>query len=114
MGDHVFFKVSPMKGVLRFGKRGKFSPRYIGPFENLERISSVAYRLALPPDLSMIHPIFHVSMLQKYMHDPSHILTPQTLQLDQTLYYEKEPIAIVDQQIKKLRSKEVDLVKVIW
>ena len=83
-------------------------------FEILEQVGVVAYQLALPPDLSMIHPIFHVSMLQKYMHHPSHILTPQIIQLDETLYYEKEPIAIVDQHIKKLCSKEVDLVKVIW
>ena len=103
-----------MKGVMRFGKKGKLSPPYINPFELLERIGAVAYRLALPPDLSLIHPVFHVSMLRKYMHDPSHVLEPQTVQLDENLCYEEEPIAIVDRQVKKLRSKEVTSVKVIW
>ena len=72
----MFLKVSPMKGILRFRKHGKLSPCYIEPFEILERIGVVAYRLALPPDLSMIHPVFDVSMLQKYILDPSHILAP--------------------------------------
>ena len=68
MGDHVFLKVMPKRGVVkfRFGKRGKLSPRYIGPFEMLERVGRVAYRLALPPSLSSVHEVFHVSMLQKY------------------------------------------------
>jgi len=114
VGDHVFLRVSPMKGVMRFGKKGKLSPRYIGPFEILERIGAVAYRLALPPELSMVHPVFHVSMLRKYMPDPSHVIMPQTIQLDENLSYVEEPIAIVDRQVKKLRSKEVPSVKVIW
>ena len=114
VGDRVFLRVSPMKGVMRFGKKGKLSPRYIGPFEILERIGAVAYRLALSPDLSLIHPVFHVSMLRKYMYDPSHVLEPQTVQLDENLCYQEEPIAIVDRQVKKLRSKEITLVKVIW
>ena len=114
VGDRVFLRVSPMKGVMRFGKKGKLSPRYIGPFEILERIGAVAYRLALSPDLSLIHPVFHVSMLRKYMYDPSHVLEPQTVQLDENLCYQEEPIAIVDRQAKKLRSKEITLVKVIW
>ena len=114
VGDQVFLRVSPMKGVMRFGKKGKLSPRYIGPFEILERIGAVAYRLALPPELSMVHPVFHVSMLRKYMPDPSHVIMPQTIQLDENLSYVEEPIAIVDRQVKKLRSKEVPSVKVIW
>ena len=114
VGDRAFLRISPMKGVMRFGKKGKLSPRYIGPFEILERIGAVAYRLALSPDLSLIHPVFHVSMLRKYMYDPSHVLEPQTVQLDENLCYQEEPIAIVDRQVKKLRSKEITLVKVIW
>ena len=76
VGDYVFLKVSPMKGVMRFGKKGKLAPRYIGPFEMLERIDMVAYRLALPPNMSQVHPLFHVSMLKKYISDHSHVLQP--------------------------------------
>ena len=75
-GDLVFLKVSPMKGVMRFGKKGKLTPRYIGPFEIRSRVDEVAYRLVLLQELSRIHPVFHVSMLQKYIFDPSHVLQP--------------------------------------
>ena len=75
-GDMVFLKVSPMKGVMRFGKKGKLAPRYIGPFEIRSRVGEVAYRLILPHELSRIHPVFHVSMLRKYISDPSHVLQP--------------------------------------
>ena len=74
MGDHVFLKVMPKRGVVRFGKRRKLSPRYIGPFEILERVGAVAYFLALPPSLSSVHEVFHVSMLQKYTPDPAHVV----------------------------------------
>ena len=74
VGDHVFRKVSPMKGRVRFGKKGKLAPRYIGPFEILERIGLVTYRLALSPDISQVHPVFHISMLRKYISDPSYVL----------------------------------------
>ena len=70
--DHVFLKVMPKRGVVRFGKRGKLSPRFIGPLEILERIGTVAYRLALPPSMSSVHEVFHVSMLRKYTRDPAH------------------------------------------
>ena len=73
-GDHVFLKVMPKREVIRFGKRGKLSPRYIGPFEVLERVGAVAYRLALSPSLLSIHEVFHVSMLWKYTLDPTHIM----------------------------------------
>ena len=76
VGDYVFLKVSPMKGVMRFGKKEKLVPRFIGPFEILEKIGMVAYRLALPPNMSQMHPVFHVSMLKKYISDPSHMLQP--------------------------------------
>ena len=72
MGDHISLKVNPKRGVVRFGKRGKLSPRFIGPFGILERIGTVAYRLALPPSMSGVREVFHVSMLREYTPDPSH------------------------------------------
>ena len=72
--DQVFLKLSPWKGVVRFGKRGKLSPRYIGPFEIVERIGPVAYRLDLPKELSRVHNVFHISILRKYISDPSHVI----------------------------------------
>ena len=74
MGDHVFFKVIPKRGVVKFGNRGKLGPRYIGPFEILERVGIVAYQLALPLSLSSVHMVFHISMLQKYTPDPAHVV----------------------------------------
>ena len=105
MGDKVFLKISPWKVVLRFGKRGKLSPRYIGPYEVIERVGPVAYRLALPLELSQIHDVFHVSMLRRYRSDPSHILQAQPLELKDDLSYEEEPIAIVAREIKVLELK---------
>ena len=74
VGDHIFLKVMPKKGVVRFGKRGKLSPRFIGPFEILERVGTVAYQLALQPSMSGVHEVFHVSMLRKYTPDPAHVV----------------------------------------
>ena len=74
MGDHVFLKVMPKRGVVRFGKQGKLAPRYIGPFKILERVGTVAYRLALPPSLSGVHEVFYVSMLRKYTSDPAYVV----------------------------------------
>ncbi|KAL0391218.1 UNVERIFIED_CONTAM: hypothetical protein Scaly_0478900 [Sesamum calycinum] len=74
VGGRVFLKISPLRGILRFGKHGKLSPRYIGPYEILEQVGPLAYRLALPAELSQIHDVFHVSMLRRYQSDPSHIL----------------------------------------
>ena len=76
--DRVFLKLSPWKGVVRFGKRGKLNPRYIGHFEIVERIGPVAYRLDLSEEFSQVHNVFHISMLRKYIPDPSHVLeTPE-------------------------------------
>ncbi|XP_057985462.1 uncharacterized protein LOC131170454, partial [Hevea brasiliensis] len=114
IGDHVFLRVSPMKGIMRFGKKGKLSPRFVGPFEILERIGAVAYRLALPPGFAHVHLVFHISMLRKYVPDPSHVLQPQTIQFRDDMSYEEQPVKILDRQIRKLWSKEVALVKVLW
>ena len=96
VGDHVFHKISPMKGVMRFGKKGKLTPRYIGPFEILDRAGNVSYRLALPPNFGYVHPVFHISMLRKYVPHPSHILQTQEIEVDKDLSYEEVPVAIVD------------------
>ncbi|CAM8926435.1 unnamed protein product [Rhodiola kirilowii] len=114
VGDHVFLRVSLMKGVMRFGKKGKLSPRYIGPFEILERVGNVAYRLALPPTLSSMNPVFHILMLRKYISDPSHVLEYERVQMDDTLTYDEKHVAILDRQVKRLRNKEVFSVKVLW
>ena len=82
VGDHVFLRLSPMRGVKRFDKKGKLSPRFVRPFEILERVGQVAYRLALPPALAGVHNVFHVSMLRKYISDESHILSYGDLVLD--------------------------------
>ena len=85
-------KVSPWKGITRFGHKGKLSPRYIGPFEILECVGLVAYRIALSPVLSKIHNVFHVSSLRKYILDPSHILNFQPIQIREDLTYDEQPI----------------------
>ena len=100
--------------MLRFGKRGKLSPHYIGPYEIIKRIGPLAYRLTLPPELSRIHDVFHVSMLQKYIYDPSHVLSKQPIQLKEDLTYEEEPVEILEEKHPVLRSKTIPLVKVRW
>ncbi|XP_070020248.1 uncharacterized protein [Nicotiana sylvestris] len=97
-----------------FGKKGKLSPRFIGPFEILDRVGEVAYRLALPPSLSAVHQVFHVSMLRKYYGDPYHVLDFSTVQLDKDLSSEEEPIFILDWQIRQFRSKNFPSVRVQW
>ncbi|KAK6139030.1 hypothetical protein DH2020_027228 [Rehmannia glutinosa] len=114
VGDQVFLKVAPMKGVMRFGKKGKFSPRYIGPFHITERIGDVAYRLDLPASMSQIHDVFHVYMLWKYVVNPSQILTNEPIELKTDLIYEEIPVGILLLEVKKLRNKEIPLVKVLW
>ncbi|XP_062075297.1 uncharacterized protein LOC133779341, partial [Humulus lupulus] len=114
VGDHVFLRVSPLRGVKRFGVRGKLSPRFVGPFEVLERIGEVAYRLAMPPALSGVHDVFHVSMLRKYVSDSTHVLSYENLELDRDLSYEEKPVQILDRKDKVLRSKTIPLVKVMW
>ena len=105
VGDKVFLKVSPWRKILRFGKKGKLSPRFIGPYEVLERIGPVAYRLALPPELAKLHNMFHVVMLRRYYYDESHILPVQDVQVQEDLSYDEEPKAIMDREVKQLRNK---------
>ncbi|KAL4030943.1 hypothetical protein IC575_009198 [Cucumis melo] len=114
VGDKVFLKVAPMRGVLRFERRGKLSPRFVGPFEILERIGLVAYRLALPPSLSTVHDVFHVSMLRKYVPNPSHVVDYEPLEIDENLSYTEQPVEVLAREVKTLRNKEIPLVKVLW
>ncbi|KAL4339218.1 hypothetical protein GQ457_08G027450 [Hibiscus cannabinus] len=103
-----------MEESLRFGKKGKLSPRYIGPFKVLEKVGIVAYRLTHPPEFDKIHNVFHVSMLKKYRSDPSHVLEPEEVELNPDLSYEEEPVMIPDSEVKRLRNKNVSLIKVLW
>ena len=89
-------KFSLWKGVLRFGRRGKLRPRYIGPYEIISRVGTVAYRLDLPPELSKVHNVFHISMLRKYIQDPSHVLKDHPVELKDNLTYKEQPMQIVD------------------
>lgn len=107
-------KVSPWKGVIRFGKRGKLSPRYIGPFRILQRIGKVAYRLELPNKLQGIHNVFHVSYLRKTLFDKSQEVSISDIEIDEKLRYQEQPEIILDRKIKKLRNKEIPLMKVQW
>ena len=112
--DRVFLKLSPWKGVVRFGKRGKLSPHYIGPFEIVERIGPVAYRLDFSEQLSRVHNVFHISMLRKYISDPSHVLETPEIELRNDLSYEEQPLQILGREEKELRNKTISLVKVLW
>ncbi|KAJ9170237.1 hypothetical protein P3X46_018361, partial [Hevea brasiliensis] len=114
VGEKVFLKVSPWKRIMRFGRKGKLSPRFIGPYEVLERVGPLAYRLALPPELEKIHNVFHVSMLRRYRSDPSHVLPVEEIEVNPDLTYEEEPIQILAYEVKQLRNKQIPLVKVLW
>ena len=103
----VFLKVSPWKKVMRFGKKGKLSPIFIGPYEVIEKVGPVAYRLALPPDLVKIHTVFHVSMLRRYRSDLSHVVSTETIELRPDLTYEEEPVEILAREVKELRNKKL-------
>ena len=111
--DWVYLKVSPMKGVRRFGRKGKLSPRYIGSYQIFKRMGNLAYELELPQELAAVHPVFHISMLKKCMGDPSLIIPTEDIGINDSLSYEENPIQILDHQVHKLRTKEVASVKVL-
>ena len=114
VGDHVFLKAILKRGVVRFGKRGKLSPRFIGPFEILERMGTVAYWLTLSPSISGVHEVFHVSMLREYTQDPAHAVDWGQIKVNTDGTFEEGPWCIVCSRDQVLRRKTVRLVRVLW
>ncbi|GJY17785.1 putative reverse transcriptase domain-containing protein [Tanacetum coccineum] len=114
VGDRVMLKVSPRKGIFRFGKRGKLNPRYIRPFKILERIGPVAYKLELPEKLSSIHNTFLVSNLKKCLSDESLVIPIKELQLDEKLNFVEEPVEVMDREIKQLKRSHIPIIKIRW
>ena len=112
--EKVYLKVSPTKGVMRLGRGGKLNLRYVGPYEILDRVGPLAYRLALPPALLGIHNVFHVSQLRKYVSDSSHILEDKPIKVRENLSGEKVPLKIVDHKHQVLRRRTIPYVKVQW
>ena len=103
----MFLKISPTRGVIRFGSKGKLSLRYIGPFEIVKQVGAVAYKLALPPSLEGVHDVFHVSQLRKYVPDGKHVLNYSELTLRPDLTYEVQPVTILDRREKVLKDKVI-------
>ncbi|XP_075645588.1 uncharacterized protein LOC142616677 [Castanea sativa] len=114
IGGKVFLRVAPMKGVMRFGKKGKLSPRFVGPFEVLERVGEIAYRISLPLALLGIHNVFHESMLRKYIPGLSHVLRYEPLQIRDDLSYEEIQVEILNLKEQVLRNRTISWVKVFW
>ncbi|GKD62652.1 putative reverse transcriptase domain-containing protein [Tanacetum coccineum] len=114
VGDRVMLKVSPWKGVVRFGKRGKLNPRYVGPFKVIERVGTVAYKLELPQQLSRVHNTFHVSNLKKCLSDESLVIPLEELHVDDKLHFVEEPVEVVDREIKRLKRSRIPIIKVRW
>ncbi|XP_016667577.1 uncharacterized protein [Gossypium hirsutum] len=114
VGDRVLLKSSLWKKVLQFGRKRKLSPRFIGPYEIIERIDPVVYPLALPPELEKIYNVFHVSMLRRYRFDSSHVISHTEIEIQPDMTYSEEPVKILTQEAKELRNKQIPLVKVLW
>ncbi|GJU54221.1 putative reverse transcriptase domain-containing protein [Tanacetum coccineum] len=112
--DNVMLKVAPWKGVMRFGKRGKLNPRYIGPFRIIERIGPVAYRLELPQELSRVHNVFHICNMKKCLSDDTLVIPLEEIQLDDKLNFLEEPVEIMDREVKRLKRSRIPIIKVRW
>ena len=114
MGDCVFLNVSLMRRVMRFGKKGKLSPRFIGLFKITQKVGRLTYRIALPPNLVRTHDIFHVSMLRKYIANPDVIVEYKPLEIHEGLTYVEELVKIVDKKDQVLRTKIIPIINVLW
>ncbi|GJW00514.1 putative reverse transcriptase domain-containing protein [Tanacetum coccineum] len=114
VGDRVLLKVLPWKGIIHFGTKGKLAPRYVGPFEILERISPIAYRLRLPEELSSVHDTFHVSNLKKCLADANLHVPLDEIKINKTLHFVKEPVEIIDREVRSLKRSKISFVKVHW
>jgi hypothetical protein len=114
VGNHVYLRVSLMKGVKRFGVKGKLAPRYIGPFPTLEKCGTVAYKLNLPPSFARVHDIFHVSQLKKCLKAPMDIVLPEVTPLEADLSYLEQPIKILDQKDRVTRRNTIKFFKIQW
>lgn len=114
MGDRLFFKMSLMKGFIWFRKKGKLSPRFVRPFKITQRLGKLAYRVALPSDLTGMHDVFHVSMLRKYIPNPNLVVEYKPLEIEEGLTYKEMPIHILDHKKQLLRTKTIPIVKVLW
>ncbi|XP_012448892.1 uncharacterized protein LOC105772110 [Gossypium raimondii] len=112
--DFVFLKISSWKKVLRFGHKGKLSPRFIVSYRILKRMRSVAYQLELPPELDRINDVFHVSMLRQYRSNPSHVVSVKEIEVKPDLTFEEESVQILDRDVQILGRKSIPLVKVLW
>ncbi|KAI3754594.1 hypothetical protein L1987_54381 [Smallanthus sonchifolius] len=114
VGDRVLLKVSPWKGVFRFGKKGKLAPRFVGPFEILERIGPVAYRLKLPTELCNVHDVFHVSNLKWCLADDTLQVPLDDVRIDNSMHFVEKPVEIMDREVKQLKRSRIPIVKVRW
>jgi hypothetical protein len=114
VGDHVYLKVSPTKGVQRFGIKGKLAPRYIGPYEIIETCGHVAYQLKLPPHMSAVHDVFHVSQLRKCVCLPMEVLPEPELEIEPNLSYQEHPVKVLDQKERSTRARSIRMYKVQW
>nr|GFA78769.1 putative reverse transcriptase domain-containing protein [Tanacetum cinerariifolium] len=114
VGDYVLLKVSPWKGVVRFGKKWKLAPRFVGPFEIIEKVSPVAYRLDLPEELNGVHDTFHVSNRKKCLADPTQQMPLYEIRVDAKLNFIEEPVGILDKEFKKVKRSRIAIVKVRW
>ncbi|XP_017604391.2 uncharacterized protein LOC108451172 [Gossypium arboreum] len=114
LGPELVSEIEEKKKVMRFGRKGKLSPRFIGLYRILRRVGPITYQLELPPELDCIHDVFHVSMLRRYLSDPTHVVPVEEIEVRPDLTFEEEPIQILDCDVKVLRRKSIPLVKVLW
>jgi hypothetical protein len=114
IGDFIYLRVSPTRGIQRFGVKGKLAPRYIGPFKVIENCGPVAYCLQLPPQLAAIHDIFHVSQLRKCLKIPTEIIHPQAIEIELDLTYTEQPIRVLDSKERNTRRETIKMFKIQW